>query len=170
MMNIVNGGAHADNNVDIQEFMVMPVRPGSFGEALRCGVEVFHALKAALAKRGLATAVGDEGGFAPDLESNAEALGVDLGCGGGGRLRAGVDVVLALDCAASEFHEDGEYRLVGEGRVLTGDEFQDYLAALVRISPSLPSRTLWTRTTGPGGPRLPGVLAIACNWLATICS
>ncbi len=131
MMNIVNGGVHADNNVDIQEFMVMPVRPGSFAEALRCGVEVFHALKAALAKRGLATAVGDEGGFAPDLESNAEALGVITDAVVAAGYRPGVDVVLALDCAASEFHEAGEYRLAGEGRVLTGDEFHDYLAALV---------------------------------------
>ena len=135
MMNIVNGGAHADNNVDIQEFMVMPVRPGSFAEALRCGVEVFHSLKAALVKRGLATAVGDEGGFAPDLESNAEALGVITDAVAAAGYRPGVDVVLALDCAASEFHEDGEYRLAGEGRVLTGDEFHDYLAALVEDFP-----------------------------------
>ena len=131
MMNIVNGGAHADNNVDIQEFMVMPVRPGSFAEALRCGVEVFHALKAALVKRGLATAVGDEGGFAPDLDSNAEALGAITDAVAAAGYQPGVDVVLALDCAASEFHEDGEYRLAGEGRVLTGDEFHGYLAALV---------------------------------------
>ena len=131
MMNIVNGGAHADNNVDIQEFMVMPVRPGSFADALRCGVEVFHALKAALVQRGLATAVGDEGGFAPDLNSNAEALEVISDAVAAAGYEPGVDVVLALDCAASEFHEGGEYRLAGEGRVLAGEAFHDYLAALV---------------------------------------
>jgi len=131
MMNILNGGAHADNNVDIQEFMVMPVRPGSFADALRCGVEVFHALKDALAQRGLSTGVGDEGGFAPDLNSNAEALEVIRDAVGAAGYRLGDDVVLALDCAASEFHDDGRYRLAGEGRSLTARDFQGYLGSLV---------------------------------------
>ena len=131
MMNIVNGGAHADNNVDIQEFMVMPVRPGSFGEALRCGVEVFHALKDTLNSRGLATAVGDEGGFAPDLDSNAAALAAISDAVESAGYELGRDVLLALDCAATEFHEAGTYRLAGEGRRLDTDEFADYLGGLL---------------------------------------
>ncbi|MCE2461122.1 MAG: phosphopyruvate hydratase [Pseudomonadales bacterium] len=131
MMNIVNGGAHADNNVDIQEFMVMPVRPGSFAEALRCGVEVFHALKATLRSRGLATAVGDEGGFAPDLDSNAAALSVIADAVESAGYELGQDVLLALDCAATEFHEAGTYRLAGEGRCLDAGEFADYLGGLL---------------------------------------
>ncbi|MDE0660253.1 MAG: phosphopyruvate hydratase [Gammaproteobacteria bacterium] len=131
MMNIVNGGAHADNNVDIQEFMVMPVRPGSFGDALRCGVEIFHALKETLNSRGLATAVGDEGGFAPDLDSNAAALAVIADAVESAGYELGRDVLLALDCAATEFHEAGSYRLSGEGRCLDAEEFADYLGGLL---------------------------------------
>ena len=131
MMNIVNGGAHADNNVDIQEFMVMPVRPGSFGEALRCAVEIFHALKETLKSRGLATAVGDEGGFAPDLDSNAAALAVIADAVEAAGYELGRDVLLALDCAATEFHEAGIYRLSGEGRHLDTDGFADYLGGLL---------------------------------------
>ena len=131
MMNIVNGGAHADNNVDIQEFMVMPVRPGSFAEALRCGVEVFHALKETLKARGLATAVGDEGGFAPDLDSNAAALAVISEAVELAGYELGRDVLMALDCAATEFYEAGTYRLSGEGRCLDADGFTDYLGGLL---------------------------------------
>ena len=131
MMNIVNGGAHADNNVDIQEFMVMPVRPGSFAEALRCGVEIFHALKETLNSRGLATAVGDEGGFAPDLDSNAAALEAIAEAVERAGYQLGRDVLLALDCAATEFHEDGSYRLAGENRSLDTGEFADYLGGLL---------------------------------------
>ena len=131
MMNIVNGGAHADNNVDIQEFMVMPVRPGSFAEALRCGVEIFHALKETLKSRGLATAVGDEGGFAPDLDTNAAALSVIADAVESAGYELGHDVLLALDCAATEFHEAGTYRLAGEGRSLDAGEFADYLGGLL---------------------------------------
>ena len=131
MMNIVNGGAHADNNVDIQEFMVMPVRPGSFAEALRCGVEIFHALKETLKSRGLATAVGDEGGFAPDLDSNAAALSVIADAVESAGYELGQDVLLALDCAATEFHEAGTYRLAGEGRSLDPGGFTDYLGGLL---------------------------------------
>ena len=135
MMNVINGGAHADNNVDLQEFMVQPVRPGSFAEALRCGVEVFHALKHLLAGRGLSTAVGDEGGFAPDLPSNAEALlAIEEAVVAAG-YRPGDDVVLALDCAASELHRRGSYLLAGEGRSLSGEELRAYLADLVNTHP-----------------------------------
>ena len=135
MMNILNGGAHADNNVDIQEFMVQPARPGSFAEALRCGVEVFHALKDVLAGRGLVTAVGDEGGFAPNLDSNAAALGVIEEAVARAGYRLGEDVLLALDCAASEFHRQGSYRLAGEGRSLSGGEFRRYLRELTERFP-----------------------------------
>ncbi|HET7845698.1 MAG TPA: phosphopyruvate hydratase [Xanthomonadales bacterium] len=128
MMNIINGGAHADNNVDMQEFMVLPVGMPSFSEALRCGVEIFHALKAVLKKRGLATAVGDEGGFAPDLRSNVEAVEVILEAVGKAGFRAGIDVWLGLDCAASEYFKDGQYDLAGEGRKLTPAQLVDFLA------------------------------------------
>ena len=130
MMNILNGGEHADNNVDIQEFMVQPVSMTSFREALRCGVEVFHALKGVLNERGLATAVGDEGGFAPNLASNAEALGVIEEAVGRAGYDLGTDVALALDCAASEFFDAGVYRLDGDGAAFTSAEFCDYLAQL----------------------------------------
>lgn len=135
MLNILNGGAHADNNVDIQEFMVQPVRPGSFAEALRCGVEVFHALRQVLSARGLATTVGDEGGFAPDLASNAEALGAIAEAVDHAGYRLGEDVFLALDCAASELHADGRYTLAGEARCFSGGEFRAYLAALAAEYP-----------------------------------
>ena len=135
MLNILNGGAHADNNVDIQEFMVQPVRPGSFAEALRCGVEVFHALRQVLSKRRLATTVGDEGGFGPNLASNAEALGAIAEAVDSAGYRLGEDVLLALDCAASEFYEDGCYALAGEARNLSGSEFRAYLAQLATEYP-----------------------------------
>ena len=117
MMNILNGGEHADNNVDIQEFMVMPVGAGSFCEALRCGAEIFHTLKGVLKEKGLSTAVGDEGGFAPNLGSNSEALDVIVEAIGRAGYKAGEDVVLALDAAASSFCKDGKYHLTGEGRL-----------------------------------------------------
>lgn len=135
MMNILNGGVHADNNIDIQEFMVMPVRSGSFADALRCGVEVFHALKETLESRGLATAVGDEGGFAPDLAANAAALAAISEAVERAGYELGSDVLLALDCAASEFHEAGSYWLNGEGRRLAADEFVDYLGGLLADFP-----------------------------------
>lgn len=128
MMNIINGGAHADNNVDMQEFMILPVGVDSFAEALRCGAEVFHALKAVLKGRGLATAVGDEGGFAPDLRSNEEAIETILEAIGKAGYRAGEDVLLGLDCAASEFHKDGKYQLTGEGKRLSAGQMVDFLA------------------------------------------
>lgn len=137
MMNIVNGGEHADNNVDIQEFMVQPVAAKTFSEALRCGAEIFHALKAVLQERGLNTAVGDEGGFAPNLESNAAALALISEAVSHAGYKLGNDVTLALDCAASEFYQEGQYNLAGEGKVFSASEFADYLAALSEQYPIL---------------------------------
>jgi len=128
MMNIINGGAHADNNVDLQEFMVLPVGFDSFSEALRAGTEIFHALKSVLKGHGLSTAVGDEGGFAPDLRSNVEALDTILEAIGKAGYHAGEDVLLGLDVASSEFHDNGKYHLVGEGKRLTSGQFVDFLA------------------------------------------
>lgn len=128
MMNIINGGAHADNNVDLQEFMVLPVGFDSFSEALRAGTEIFHALKSVLKGRGLSTAVGDEGGFAPDLRSNAEALDTILEAIGKAGYHAGEDVLLGLDVASTEFYENGKYHLVGEGKRLSSEQFVDFLA------------------------------------------
>ena len=128
MMNIINGGAHADNNVDLQEFMVLPVGFDSFSEALRSGTEIFHALKSVLKARGLSTAVGDEGGFAPDLRSNEEALETILEAIGKAGYKAGEDVLLGLDVASSEFFENGKYNLTGEGKRLTSEQFVDFLA------------------------------------------
>jgi enolase len=128
MMNIINGGAHADNNVDLQEFMILPVGFASFSEALRAGTEIFHALKSVLKGHGLSTAVGDEGGFAPDLRSNVEALDTILEAIGKAGYHAGEDVLLGLDVASSEFHDNGKYHLVGEGKRLTSEQFVDFLA------------------------------------------
>ncbi|HEY9033605.1 MAG TPA: phosphopyruvate hydratase [Pseudomonadales bacterium] len=130
MMNIINGGEHADNNVDIQEFMVQPVGAKSFSEALRCGAEIFHALKAVLKAQGLNTAVGDEGGFAPNLPSNEAALAVISEAVAKAGYTLGEDVTLALDCASSEFFKDGKYDLAGEGKVYDAAGFAGYLAEL----------------------------------------
>ena len=130
MMNIINGGEHADNNVDIQEFMVQPVGFTSFGEGLRAGAEIFHNLKKVLQAKGLNTAVGDEGGFAPDLASNADALAVIKEAVANAGFELGKDITLALDCASSEFYKDGKYDLSGEGKVFSPEEFSDYLAEL----------------------------------------
>jgi len=137
MMNIINGGAHADNNVDMQEFMVLPVGFERFAEALRAGTEIFHALKGVLKGRGLSTAVGDEGGFAPDLRSNEEAIEVILEAIGKAGYRAGDDVMLGLDVASSEFFENGKYNLVGEGKRLSTEQFVDFLAGWSRQYPIL---------------------------------
>ncbi|MBS7456449.1 phosphopyruvate hydratase [Coralloluteibacterium stylophorae] len=128
MMNIINGGAHADNNVDLQEFMVLPVGFDRFAEALRAGAEIFHALKSVLKARGLSTAVGDEGGFAPDLRSNVEALDTIMEAIGKAGYKAGDDVLLGLDVASTEFHENGKYHLTGEGKRLGSDQFVEFLA------------------------------------------
>ena len=130
MMNIINGGEHADNNVDIQEFMIQPVGAPTVAEAIRYGAEIFHALKGVLKKRGLNTAVCDEGGFAPDLPSNEAALEAIMEAIEIDGYKAGDDVTLALDCAASEFYKDGKYVLAGEGRSMSSEEFADYLAEL----------------------------------------
>ncbi|MDG2501296.1 MAG: phosphopyruvate hydratase [Porticoccaceae bacterium] len=130
MMNIINGGEHADNNVDIQEFMVQPVSAKSFAEALQVGAEIFHSLKKVLSAKGLNTAVGDEGGFAPDLSSNAEALAVIKEATEAAGYKLGEDVTLALDCAATEFYKDGQYNLSGEGKIYSADGFSDFLASL----------------------------------------
>ena len=128
MMNISNGGAHAVNNVDLQAFLVLPVGCDSFSEALRSGTEIFHALKSVLKARGLSTAVGDEGGFAPDLRSNEEALETILEAIGKAGYKAGEDVLLGLDVASTEFFENGKYNLTGEGKRLTSEQFVDFLA------------------------------------------
>ena len=127
MMNIINGGAHADNNVDLQEFMILPVGMDSFSEALRAGTEVFHALKSVLKGHGLSTAVGDEGGFAPDLRSNEEALETILEAIGKAGYKAGEDILLGLDVASSEFYDNGKYNLTGEGKRLTPEQFAEFL-------------------------------------------
>ncbi|MCH9672039.1 MAG: phosphopyruvate hydratase [Gammaproteobacteria bacterium] len=128
MMNILNGGAHADNSVDLQEFMIMPTGAQSLHEAVRVGTEIFHALKAVLLSKGLNTAVGDEGGFAPDLGSNEEAIEVILTAIDNAGYKVGEDVLLALDAASSEFYKDGAYQLAAEGRTLNATEFADFLA------------------------------------------
>tara|TARA_B100001079_G_scaffold271658_1_gene290155 strand:+ start:6619 stop:7923 length:1305 start_codon:yes stop_codon:yes gene_type:complete len=137
MMNIINGGEHADNNIDIQEFMIQPTGAPSFSEALRFGAEVFHSLKSVLNKQGLSTAVGDEGGFAPNLPSNAAALDVILQAVELAGLKIGQNMYLALDCAASEFHRDGKYRLNGENKTYNSSEFADYLQGLAKLYPIL---------------------------------
>ena len=137
MMNIINGGEHADNNVDIQEFMIQPVGAKTLKEAVRMGAEVFHNLAKVLKSKGYNTAVGDEGGFAPNLKSNAEALEVIAEAVAAAGYKLGTDITLAMDCAASEFYdaEKKEYNLKGEGRIFTSNEFSDYLADLTTKFP-----------------------------------
>ncbi len=135
MMNVINGGAHADNSVDIQEFMVLPVGAPTEAEAIRYGAEIFHALKALLKKRGLNTAVGDEGGFAPDLESNEAALELILEAIAAAGYKAGEQIYLGLDVASSEFYADGQYNLTSEGKSFSSAEFVDYLAGLAAKYP-----------------------------------
>lgn len=137
MMNIINGGEHADNNVDIQEFMIQPVKAPTFAEALRQGAEVFHSLKKVLSARGLNTAVGDEGGFAPNLPSNEAAIEVIAEAVANAGYSLGDDMMLALDCASSEFYRDGRYHLAGDGKVYSASEFADYLADLASRYPIL---------------------------------
>lgn len=135
MMNIINGGEHADNNIDVQEFMVLPVGMSSFAEALRAGAEIFHALKSVLKGRGLSTSVGDEGGFAPNLRSNIEALDTILEAVAKTGYKVGSEILLGLDAAASEFHRDGKYDLAGEGKQYTSEQFVDLLAGWARQYP-----------------------------------
>src|SRR6187402_509720 len=135
MMNILNGGAHADNPIDFQEFMIMPVGAPTFAEALRCGAEIFHTLKKGLHDAGLATAVGDEGGFAPNLASARAALDFIMTSIDKAGYKAGDDVVLALDCAATEFFRDGAYVMEGEGKTLSPEEMAGFLAELCDAYP-----------------------------------
>jgi enolase len=135
MMNIINGGEHADNPIDFQEFMVVPVGAPTLAEAVRCGSEIFHQLKKGLSEKGLATGVGDEGGFAPNIASTTEALDFIMQSVEKAGYKPGDDVMLALDCAASEFFKDGRYDMKGEGRVLSSDEMAEYLADLSRRYP-----------------------------------
>ncbi|ALA24981.1 enolase [Piscirickettsia salmonis] len=137
MMNIINGGEHADNNVDMQEFMIIPVGAPSFAEALRYGAEIFHTLKKILAKRGLNTAVGDEGGFAPDLPSNQAAIEVILEAIAAAGYQAGKDIFIGLDLASSEFYKDGKYHLASEDKVLSSSQMVDYLEDWVKRYPIL---------------------------------
>jgi enolase len=135
MMNIINGGEHADNPIDFQEFMILPVGAPSLAEAVRWGSEVFHTLKKGLHEKGLATAVGDEGGFAPNLSSTRDALDFILASVEKAGFKPGVDIALGLDCAATEFFRDGKYEISGEGLSLSPDAFSDYLAALTEAYP-----------------------------------
>jgi enolase len=130
MMNVINGGAHANNSLDIQEFMIIPVGAKTFREALRCGAEIFHTLKKICAEQGHSTAVGDEGGFAPNLAKNEDAIKLILQAIDHAGYVAGDDVLIALDCASSEFYKDGKYHLKGEGLALSSEEFANYLATL----------------------------------------
>jgi len=154
MMNILNGGEHADNNVDIQEFMVMPVGAPNFAEALRMGVEVFHSLKKVLKDKGLNTAVGDEGGFAPDLKSNEEAIEVIIKAVKATNHKLGKDVLLALDPAASEFYKDGKYHLDAEGKALSSDEMVDFLADLAAKYPIVSIEDGMSESDWPGWKKL----------------
>ena len=135
MMNIINGGAHADNNVDVQEFMILPVGMPSFAEALRAGAEIFHALKSVLHGRGLSTSVGDEGGFAPNLRSNVEAIDTILEAIGKTGYKVGSEILLGLDAASSEFYKDGKYDLAGEGKQYSSAQFVDLLAGWAKQYP-----------------------------------
>jgi enolase len=135
MMNIINGGAHADNNVDVQEFMILPVGLPNFSEALRAGTEIFHTLKSVLKGKGLNTAVGDEGGFAPNLRSNIEALDTILEAVNKSGYKIGSEILLGLDAASSEFFKNGKYDLEGEGKVYTPEQFVDVLASWAQQYP-----------------------------------
>ena len=153
MMNILNGGAHADNNVDIQEFMIMPAGADSFREALRMGAEIFHALKKVLKGKGYNTAVGDEGGFAPNLKSNEEALQVIMEAISAAGYKPGEDVLLALDVASSELFKDGKYHLENEKQPVKTAEpnWSPSTRTWSTATRSSPSRTAWRRTTGRAG-------------------
>ncbi len=171
MMNVLNGGAHADNNVDIQEFMIMPVGAPTFREALRYGAETFHALKKILGEKGLATSVGDEGGFAPNLGSNREALDLLMAAIEKAGYRPGEDIVLAVDVAASGLYADGGVPPARRGRRALVRRAADRLvqASWSTATPSCPSRTAWTRTTGPAGASTSRPWATGSRWWATTC-
>jgi enolase len=170
-MNIINGGAHADNTLDPQEFMIVPHGASTFAEALRMGVEVFHALKGLLKKKGLATSVGDEGGFAPDLKSNEEALETVLEAIKSAGYKAGAQISLALDVAASELHEGKKYVFKKSGgAVKTSEQMVAMYEKWVKDYPSSPSRTDWERRTGRAGRRSRTRWAPGCSSSATTSS
>lgn len=150
MMNVINGGAHADNNVDLQEFMIIPTGASSFSDSLRYGVEIFHVLKHMLIKRGLSTAVGDEGGFAPSLKSNREALEIILEAIETAGFKAGKDIYLGLDLASSEFYQSGEYHLQSEGKTYPSEQFVDYLEDLVNQYPIISIEDGMSENDWPG--------------------
>ena len=170
MMNVLNGGAHADNSVDFQEFMIVPVGAPTFAEGLRTGAEVFHALKKTLGKRGLGTAVGDEGGFAPDLESNEAALQVLIEGVEAAGYTPGEDVAIALDPATSEIFSGGVYKLEHEGRDLSPDEMAAYWADLAGRYPILSIEDGMDEEDWDGWKALTDRSASACSSSATTCS
>lgn len=170
MMNVINGGAHADNNVDIQEFMILPVGAASFSEALRCGAEIFHTLKKVLHARGLNTAVGDEGGFAPNLESNAAALDCLLQAIDQAGFKAGRDVYLGLDVASSEFYKNGKYHLSGEGKAFSAKQFVGYLEGLCSQYPIISIEDGCAEDDWAGWKLLSDALGKRCSWWVMTCS
>ena len=170
MMNIVNGGAHADNSVDLQEFMILPVGAGSIREAVRYGAEVFHALKAVLKGKGMNTAVGDEGGFAPDLGSNQEAIDVILEAIDKAGFKAGSDIYLGLDAASSEFYKNGKYVLASEGKEYDAAGFADLLASWVDQYPIITIEDGMDESDWDGWKLLTEKLGTECSWSVTICS
>ncbi len=170
MMNIINGGAHADNSLDIQEFMILPVGAPNFREALRYGAEIFHTLKKVLHDRGLATAVGDEGGFAPNLESNEEALEVIMSAVEKAGYKVGKDIYLGLDVASSEFYKDGSYVLEAENRTFTSAQFSKYLADLAAKYPIITIEDGMARGIGKAGGFSPRRSARRSSSSATTCS
>jgi enolase len=170
MMNIINGGEHADNPIDFQEFMVMPVGASSIAEAVRWGSEIFHTLKKDLSAKGLATAVGDEGGFAPNIASTRAALdfiGASVEKAG---FKLGTDVQLALDCAATEFFKNGKYEISGEGLSLSPVEFADYLAKLTEDYSIISIEDGMGEDDFEGWAALTANIGKRCSWWATICS
>ena len=165
MMNILNGGEHADNNVDIQEFMIMPVGAKSFSEALRMNAEIYHNLKALLKEKGLSTALGDEGGFAPNMKCNADAIEVILEATERAGYKPGKDIVMAMDVASSEFYVDGKYKMTGEGVEMTSEEMVDYLAGLCEKYPIISIED----GMAADGRSSPKSWAKKFSWLATTC-
>ena len=169
MMNILNGGEHADNNVDIQEFMIMPVGAKSFSEALRMNAEIYHNLKALLKEKGLSTALGDEGGFAPNLKCNADAIEVILEATERAGYKPGKDIVMAMDVASSEFYVDGKYKMTGEGVEMTSEEMVDYLAGLCEKYPIISIEDGMAEDDWDGWKKLTKKLGKKYSLLATTC-
>jgi enolase len=170
MMNIINGGEHADNPIDFQEFMIMPVGAPTLAEAVRWGAEVFHTLKKGLHEKGLATAVGDEGGFAPNLASTRDALDFVMASIEKAGFKPGEDMVLALDCASTEFFRNGKYEISGEGSRSARKPWPTISPRCATPIRSSRSKTAWPKTISKAGPHSPPRSASACNWWVTTCS